>query len=176
MCRELVLSGGAPVDGAYDGYHCRALLTKSRCGVEYRAACGDHVFDEKYLPSSRVATLRKPQGSVCLGFLSDEQHRDAVEIAQDRLPAGLRRVRDLRVVLSIGSTHVGDDEALAGMSAFERADALAGLARLHRHKIEMADEVLVINADGYVGESTRSEIEIAMGLGKPIRYLDPVER
>jgi len=80
------------------------------------------------------------------------------------------------VVLSIGSIHVGDDEALAGMSAFERADALAGLARLHRHKIEMADEVLVINVGGYVGESTRSEIEIAMGLGKPIRYLEPVER
>jgi hypothetical protein len=40
----------------------------------------------------------------------------------------------------------------------------------------MADEVLVINVGGYVGESTRSEIEIAMGLGKPIRYLEPVER
>ena len=90
--------------------------------------------------------------------------------------AGLAETLAGRVVLSIGSTHVGDDEALAGMSAFERADALAGLARLHRHKIEMADEVLVINVGGYVGESTRSEIEIAMGLGKPIRYLEPVER
>ena len=89
---------------------------------------------------------------------------------------GLAETLAGRVVLSIGSTHVGDDEALAGMSAFERADALAGLARLHRHKIEMADEVLVINVGGYVGESTRSEIEIAMGLGKPIRYLEPVER
>lgn len=53
-----------------------------------------------------------------------------------------------RVVLSIGSTHVGDDEALAGMSALERDDALARLARLHRHKIEMADEILVINVGG----------------------------
>jgi hypothetical protein len=40
----------------------------------------------------------------------------------------------------------------------------------------MADEVLVINVGGYLGEITRSEIEIAMGLGKPIRYLEPVER
>jgi hypothetical protein len=55
------------------------------------------------------------------------------------------------------------------MSAFERDDALARLARPHRHKIEKADEVLVINVGGYVRERTRSEIEIAMGLGKPIR-------
>ena len=81
-----------------------------------------------------------------------------------------------RVVLSIGSTHVGDDVALAGMSALERDDALARLARLHRHKIEMSDEVLIINVGGYVGESTRSEIEIAVGLGKPVRYLEPAER
>ena len=92
--------------------------------------------------------------------------------------AGLAETLAGRVVLSIGSTHVGDDVALAGMSALERDDALARLARLHRHKIEMSDEVLIINVGGYVGESTRSEIEIeiAMGLGKPIRYLEPVER
>ena len=99
MFGELVLSGCAPVDGAYNGHHCRALLPESGCGVENCAACGDHVFDEKYLPSSRVATLGKLQGSVRLGFLSDEQRRDFGEIAQNR------RQRDAAEFES--SKHVG---------------------------------------------------------------------
>jgi|GEM_PF-5792447 hypothetical protein len=72
------------VDGAYDRCNCRALLTESRCCVEHGAARGDHVFDEKHVASNRIGTLCKPQGAVRLGFLSDEQRRDAGEIAQDR--------------------------------------------------------------------------------------------
>lgn len=41
------------------------------------------------------------------------------------------------------------------------------------HKIAMADEVLVINVGGYVGESTRRDIETARSLNKPIRWLEP---
>ena len=37
--------------------------------------------------------------------------------------------------------------------------------------IDMADRVLVCNVDGYIGDSTRREIEYAEGLGKPIEYL-----
>lgn len=49
------------------------------------------------------------------------------------------------------------------------------LDELHLRKIDLADEVLILNVDGYVGESTRSEIEYAMRAGKVIRYLEPVE-
>ena len=45
------------------------------------------------------------------------------------------------------------------------------LDRLHLHKIHLADEILVINPLGYIGESTRREIAHAEGLGKPVRYL-----
>ena len=41
---------------------------------------------------------------------------------------------------------------------------------LHLHKIEMADEVLVIDVGGYIGKSTTNEIAHAERLGKPIRY------
>jgi 8-oxo-dGTP diphosphatase len=41
---------------------------------------------------------------------------------------------------------------------------------LHRRKIDLADEVLVVNPGGYIGDSTRSEIDYARSLGKPIRY------
>jgi hypothetical protein len=44
---------------------------------------------------------------------------------------------------------------------------------LHRRKIAIADEVFVLNIGGYVGSHTRSEIEYARRLGKPIRWLVP---
>lgn len=50
----------------------------------------------------------------------------------------------------------------------------AALDDLHKRKIDLADEVLVLNVGGYIGESTRSEIEYAEKLGRPIRYLEPV--
>lgn len=37
-------------------------------------------------------------------------------------------------------------------------------------RIELADEVLVVNVDGYVGESTMAEIEFAKRNGKRVRY------
>ncbi|HEX5565838.1 MAG TPA: hypothetical protein VFY14_02675 [Streptomyces sp.] len=42
---------------------------------------------------------------------------------------------------------------------------------LRERKIDLADEVLVLNVDGYVGDSTRSEIEYAQAHGKPVRFL-----
>ncbi|MER6128642.1 hypothetical protein ABT173_39995 [Streptomyces sp. NPDC001795] len=44
------------------------------------------------------------------------------------------------------------------------------LNNLHLRKIDVADEVLVVNPGGYIGESTLSEINYARSLGKPIRY------
>lgn len=44
---------------------------------------------------------------------------------------------------------------------------------LHRDKILLADEILVINVNGYIGESTRAEIEFAKTKSKKIRYLQP---
>lgn len=42
----------------------------------------------------------------------------------------------------------------------------------HKRKIDVADEVLVINIDGYVGKSTRSEIDYAVAHGKPVSYVE----
>lgn len=45
---------------------------------------------------------------------------------------------------------------------------------IHKQKIDMADEIFVINVNGYIGYSTRSEIEYAKETGKKITYLvDP---
>lgn len=43
---------------------------------------------------------------------------------------------------------------------------------LHKRKIDLADEVLVLNIGGYIGESTRSEIDYALAHGKPVEFLE----
>jgi hypothetical protein len=48
------------------------------------------------------------------------------------------------------------------------------LDELHKRKIDLADEVFVINVGGYIGSSTRSEIDYAVTHGKPVRYLEAV--
>jgi len=49
------------------------------------------------------------------------------------------------------------------------------LDRLHKEKIDLADLVYIINKDGYIGESTRSEIEYAKSKGKEIKYMEELE-
>lgn len=46
------------------------------------------------------------------------------------------------------------------------------LDEMHKRKIDMADEIFVINKNGYIGASTRSEIEYAKKSKKPIHYLE----
>ena len=64
----------------------------------------------------------------------------------------------------------------AGLSAQERESALRRLAELHRAKIDLADEILVINVGGYVGPSTGSEIEYARQRGKRVRWWEATEK
>ena len=46
------------------------------------------------------------------------------------------------------------------------------LDKMHKQKIDMSDEIYVINLNGYIGESTKSEIEYANSKGKNISYLE----
>jgi len=47
------------------------------------------------------------------------------------------------------------------------------LDELHKRKIDLADEVLILNVGGYIGESTQSELEYARTHNKIIRFLEP---
>ena len=86
--------------------------------------------------------------------------------------ANLRETLAGRIVLSTGSNSKSDTELLATGELTE--EAKANLDGLHRHKIDLADEVLILNVGGYIGKSTRSEIEYAELKGKAIRYLEPI--
>jgi len=73
------------------------------------------------------------------------------------------------IVISVGLFgHSGDDEVWAdGVKEM--------LDDMHKRKIDMADGIYVINVGGYIGNSTRSEIEYAKSHGKTIEYLEPIK-
>lgn len=73
------------------------------------------------------------------------------------------------IVISVGLFgHSGDNEVFTeGVKEM--------LDDMHKRKIDMADEIFVINVGGYIGTSTASEIEYAESTGKPVRYLEPME-
>lgn len=48
------------------------------------------------------------------------------------------------------------------------------LDEMHRQKIDLSDEIYVINVNGYIGESTKSEIEYAIANGKRVKYLEKI--
>ena len=47
---------------------------------------------------------------------------------------------------------------------------------MHKRKIDMADEIYVINVGGYISDSTRSEIQYAEEHGKPVRYYQNIRK
>ena len=49
------------------------------------------------------------------------------------------------------------------------------LDEMHKQKIDMSDEIYIINLGGYIGESTKSEIEYAKTKGKNISYLESIK-
>ena len=77
------------------------------------------------------------------------------------------------IVISVGLFgHSGDSEVWEGMAEGEFTKTKEMLDDMHKRKIDMADEIFVINVGGYIGESTKSEIEYAKNKGKKINYLE----
>lgn len=82
------------------------------------------------------------------------------------LEAQKRLTLEGNIVISVGLFgHSGDDEVWTEGTKEMLDD-------MHKRKIDMADAIYVINVGGYIGESTRSEIEYAKRNGKEVRYLE----
>jgi hypothetical protein len=67
------------------------------------------------------------------------------------------------VVISVGLFGQVDNEPI-----FPEEKIL--LDEIHKAKIELADEIFVINSGGYVGNSTKNEIEYARSKHKNVRF------
>ena len=77
------------------------------------------------------------------------------------------------IVISVGLFgHSGDDEVWEGMGEDALTETKRMLDDMHKRKIDLSDEIFVVNVGGYIGESTRSEIEYAERTGKAVRYLE----
>jgi|SRR5690242_17552940 len=87
----------------------------------------------------------------------------------DMQEANLRETAAGHIVVAPG---VNMKQPHALWATEEQAEPLkARLDALHRAKIRLADEVLIVG--NYIGDSTRAEIRYAASLGMPIRYTHP---
>ena len=78
-----------------------------------------------------------------------------------------------RIVLSVGA--YPNAGGIHGQTVGCTPEQKIMLDALHKRKIDLADEILVLNVGGYIGESTRSEIEHARKRGKKIRFLEATD-
>lgn len=81
-----------------------------------------------------------------------------------------RQVADIVVRPEVVTYSSGKDPQLTD------PDTKARLDELHLRKIDLADEVLILNVGGYIGESTRRELAYAQSLGKSVRFLEDSAR
>lgn len=92
---------------------------------------------------------------------------------KDFMKANYEETMKGNIVLSVGFYAQASEEAHGESVGITPQQKLA-LDQLHKRKIDLADEVLILNVGGYIGESTRSELEYAIAHGKTIRYKEPV--
>ena len=79
------------------------------------------------------------------------------------------------IVISVGLFgHSGDFEVWENMDEGTLTRTKEMLDDMHKRKIDMADEIFVINVSGYIGESTKAEIKYAENTGKKVNYLEPI--
>ncbi len=89
------------------------------------------------------------------------------------MEAQKRLTLDGNIVISVGLFgHSGDQEVWENMDEGTLTKTKEMLDDMHKRKIDMADSIFVINVGGYIGASTRSEIEYAKNHGKEVKYLE----
>jgi hypothetical protein len=89
--------------------------------------------------------------------------------------ASLRETLAGNIVLSIGCSMKSDAEHFAHLNFEEASKTKRQLDWLHFEKIKMADEVLILDVEGYIGLSTCDELWCARAWDKKVRFLSQEE-
>ena len=80
------------------------------------------------------------------------------------------------IVLSVGVVKTEEADGDSGHGAEKLGQDVADmLDELHKRKIDLADEIVILNVGGYIGESTKGELEYAKAQGKKITFLEKEE-
>lgn len=136
-----------------DGYCCCALEKND----DTKCMCKDFKEQEKYgfcHCGRYFKVLKAPKVCLCGSTRFKEKF---IEVARDLTMKGYI------VTMPMVFVHSGDDAS---------AEDKIFLDEVHKAKIADADLVYIVNCNGYIGNSTKSEIEWAIELGKKIEYLE----
>lgn len=90
----------------------------------------------------------------------------SVKFKDDFLREQARLTLEGNIVLSIVMFDLSRDKQILLEETREMIDDM------HKRKIDMSDEIFVINKNGYIGKSTNSEIEYAIKTGKKVNYME----
>jgi len=89
----------------------------------------------------------------------------SIRFKQAFLDANFNETMAGNIVLSVGGLE--RDERFTLTEEQQRM-----LGELHKRKIDISDEIFVLNVGGYIGKSTQSEIKYAQQQGKNVRFLE----
>lgn len=78
-----------------------------------------------------------------------------------------------KIVLSVGFYPHSKAKHGHGEGVGHDSEQKVALDELHLRKIDLSDGILVLNVGGYIGESTRREIEYAKATNVKVSYLEP---
>jgi hypothetical protein len=132
--------------------------------TESEAANLIHDLDDGFyyiLPCYDTTKKETPKKPIVVTLCGSTKFKQAYE------EATLREAKAGKIVLSCGCFAHADDIILT-------EEEKAHFDELHKRKIDISSEILVLNVGGYIGSSTRSEIDYAHLEGKNIRYLIPM--
>jgi hypothetical protein len=118
------------------------------------------VYRNTSVPGQVIPSYRREDRRVIVCLCGSTRFKEAYE------QAARIETFDGKIVLSVGLFGHQEGLDMAGQ-------VKARLDELHLDKIDLADEVLVLNVGGYVGESTRREVLHAARKAKTIRWLEP---
>jgi hypothetical protein len=115
---------------------------------------------------TRLQTFERPQDFPCIVCLcGSTRFMDAFH------EMGWQLTLDGYIVLTVGVCKHAKDHGGEALGQ----DVADKLDELHFRKIDLADWVLILNVDGYIGESTRKELEYAKSHGKRVTFLEPAD-
>lgn len=93
---------------------------------------------------------------------------------QEFMEAQKKLTLEGNIVISVGLfSHPDDREVWDKMDEQTLIKTKEMLDDIHKRKIDMSDEIYVINVNGYIGSSTKSEIQYAIKHDKKVNYLEP---
>jgi hypothetical protein len=163
LARATILARAKEKDQAYrDGFNAgleaaaRVAWLEAVNNSHVRKAILDLKIDPTPSPGDR--TMRPTIVCLC----------GSTRFLQEFREANFRETMAGKIVLSIGCDTKSDGGLQLTAEDKDKLDVL------HKQKIDLADEILVLNVGGYIGPSTRSEIGHAEKTGKSIRYLESV--